>query len=372
VRPTAIESFTDVLQQRLIQREEKGLLRTLQLVDTKIDFSSNDYLGFSQTSRNPEIESLPLGATGSRSITGNSPQAETAEKMVAKFHGFESSLIFNSGYCANLGLFSTLGSRGDTYISDEYIHASIIDGMRLSHADRMRFKHNDLFDLEKKLKVVKGRKFVAVESVYSMDGDMAPLKKIADLCAKYKALLIVDEAHATGVFGERGEGLVASLNLQKHAFACIYTFGKALGLHGAAVTGNNILREYLINNSRSFIFTTALPPVAYKYISIAYENLSYANRVQLHDLVKYFKRQTSELKKFDFIVSSTPVQGLLIGDNFKARRLASYLQEKGIFVKPILSPTVPAGLERIRICLHSFNTKEETDYLFQCLKKYEL
>jgi 8-amino-7-oxononanoate synthase len=115
-----------------------------------------------------------------------------------------------------------------------------------------------------------------------------------------------------------------------------------------------------------------LPPVAYKYISIAYENLSYANRVQLHDLVKYFKRQTSELKKFDFIVSSTPVQGLLIGDNFKARRLASYLQEKGIFVKPILSPTVPAGLERIRICLHSFNTKEETDYLFQCLKKYEL
>ncbi|HCW08412.1 MAG TPA: 8-amino-7-oxononanoate synthase, partial [Cytophagales bacterium] len=199
------------------------------MTDGKIDFASNDYLGFAQ---HPELTvhgnpSLKSGATGSRLISGNSMEAEEAEKTIARFHRAEAALIFNSGYAANVGLCSCIASKDDTFISDELIHASMIDGIRMSFASKLKFKHNDVDDLENKLTKATGNKFVAIESLYSMDGDEAPLKKIIEVCEKHSAQLIVDEAHAVGVFGAHGEGLVNHYQLEDKVFACVYTFGKA-------------------------------------------------------------------------------------------------------------------------------------------------
>ncbi len=364
--------FDEHLQQQLDARAAAGTLRTLLYAADKIDFSSNDYFGLSRSAayRGVAAHELPAGSTGSRSITGNSALAEETEALIARFHGREAALIFNTGYMANVGLFSSLAARGDTYISDEYIHASMIDGMRLSHAQRLRFRHNDAADLEKKLKQVQGRKIVAVESLYSMDGDLAPLTDIAALCRQYDALLVVDEAHATGVYGERGEGLVAALGLQDEVYAVVHTFGKALGLHGAAVTGSAVLRRYLLNQARSFIFTTALPPHTYRLLQQGYALLPAADRAGLMERVQYFRRTAGSLENYRLIDSHSPIQGILTGDSFATRRLAEYLLEQGFFVRPILPPTVPAGTERIRICLHSFNSRAEIDALFAALKNF--
>ncbi len=359
------KDFDNHLQEKLDVRTSSGLLRTLLLADGKTDFSSNDYFGFSRSLLSlPTEKRIPAtGATGSRSITGNSILAEETERMIASFYNREAALIFNCGYMANVGLFSCIAAKGDSFISDEYIHASIIDGMRLSHANRLKFKHNDPADLEKKMQLATGKKIVAIESVYSMDGDEAPLKEIVTLCKKYDALLIVDEAHATGVYGKKGEGLVCKYGLEQDVYACIYTFGKALGLHGAVVVGSYTLRNYLVNHARSFIFTTALPPHTYLLVQEAYRALPNADRKKLFDNVAYFKTATRKVKTLSFMESNSPIQGIIIGDSFKARSLSEHLFTKNIFVKAILPPTVPAGTERLRICLHSFNTEAEIDLL---------
>src|SRR6478609_2523555 len=373
---SARSDFDRVLQQKLDDRKAQGLLRSLVYADGKIDFSSNDYLGFAQSNalKNSSVDvSLPAGATGSRLISGNYHIAEDTEKLIAAFHKTEAALIFNSGYDANVGLLSSVPVKGDVIISDEYNHASIIDGSRLSLASRLKFKHNDLVDLERKLNLPADRKFVVVESIYSMDGDEAPLSDIANLCEKYNALMIVDEAHATGVFGDRGEGLVGYYKLESKVFARVHTFGKALGLHGAVIVGSAVLRDYLINHARSFIYTTALPPQQYHSIQKAYEMLLKADRKGLHSLIAYFKNaSTSNSSNIKFIESNSPIQGIVIGDNFKAKALAEHLQNKNFFVRAILSPTVPAGTERLRICLHTFNTKEQIDQLIGEVKKFLL
>lgn len=362
---TTNQYFDAVLQNKLDERIANGLYRSLVHATDKTDFSSNDYVGFSKSlsAKNNAIVAHGTGATGSRSITGNSLLAEATEKIIAQFHGAEAALIFNSGYMANVGLFSCIAAKGDTFISDESIHASIIDGMRLSYANRLRFKHNDLCDLEKKLGLATGKKIVSVESIYSMDGDEAPLKEIAELCKKYQAILIVDEAHATGVFGDKGEGLVSKYHLTSEVFACTYTFGKAIGLHGAAITGSNTLRNYLINNARSFIYTTALPPHTYLQIQDAYKALPMAGRTKLFQLINYFREAIVSVKGLSFIDSHSAIQGIIAGDNFKTKAMAEFLFKKGFYVRPILSPTVPVGKERIRICLHTFNTIDEINML---------
>lgn len=368
---TANEFFDQYLQQKLEEKKTAGIIRSLVYATDKIDFSSNDYFGFAQSGFLTIGKSdLPSGATGSRSITGNSALAEETEKIIAKFHGREAALIFNTGYMANVGLFSCITGKGDTYISDEYIHASMIDGMRLSYANRLRFKHNDVEDLEKKLKIATGNKIVAVESIYSMDGDEAPLQSIAALCKQYNALLVVDEAHATGVYGDKGDGLVCKYGLQNEVYAVVHTFGKALGLHGAVVTGSNVLRNFLLNQARSFIFTTALPPHNYLLVQKAYSLLPSADRNKLYDMVNYFRQKISEVKSIGFIESLSPIQGVMVGDNFKTKALATHLFDKGFFVRPILSPTVPVGKERIRICIHSFNTREQIDSLVLSIKNF--
>ncbi len=365
----ALQDFNLHLQHELDELEANGLLRSLVLPDSLIDFSSNDYLGFSRSASLTVIEKeLRHGATGSRSISGNCKEAEEAEQKVAAFHGYEAALIFNSGYAANVGLFSCIASRGDTFISDEYIHASTIDGMRLSHAHRVKFKHNNLQDLELKLNEAVGTKFVSIESIYSMDGDEAPLVAISSLCKKYNALLIVDEAHALGVFGDKGDGLVCKYNLQDEVLACIYTFGKAAGLHGAAVAGNASMRKFLINKARSFIYSTAMPPPMYEQIKLAYDLLPTASRGKLFELITYFKNQARSLSAIEFLKSDSPIQGVVIGDNLKAKAMAQHLNTNGFFIRAILSPTVPVGKERLRICLHEFNSKQEIDELMSQIK----
>ena len=361
--------FDAYLKAQLDDKKDKGLLRQLIAVDNKIDFCSNDYLGLASNKHcTGDFSRLKIGSTGSRLITGNSKLAEETEALIAQFHKAEAALIFPSGYTANVGLFSCIVGSGDTIISDEYIHASIIDGIRLNKANRTWFKHNDLDDLETKLKLANNKTIVVIESIYSMDGDEAPLSKIADLCEKYGALLIVDEAHATGIYGENGEGLVCQYGLENRVYARIHTFGKALGFHGAAIVGSAILRQYLINYSRAFIYTTGVPPQYYSQIQHIYAYLPRGNKTQLFELINYFRTHIKSIKNSQIIDSFSPIQAVIIGDNFKTKFLENQLLNKGYFVKAILSPTVAVGTERLRISIHSFNTKVEIDGLIKGIK----
>lgn len=336
-----------------------------------IDFCSNDYLGFARSSalKNKIDEELQnhahlSGSTGSRLISGNLDYAETLEREIATLFKAEAGLLFNSGYDANLGLLSSLPQRGDTIITDELIHASIIDGARLSHANRYSFKHNDLTSLESKLQHAKGVCYVVIESVYSMDGDTPPLFEILDLTEKYGANLIVDEAHAAGLYQT---GIVTQSGLQDRIFARVVTFGKALGCHGAIVLGSDILRQYLINFARSFIYTTAAPFHQLACIRMACKELQCADE-QINTLrrhINLFKQivKIPAIASYRLIESDSAIQCILLNSNQKATEVAAGLQKMGFDIRAILSPTVPLGSERIRICLHAFNTSDEVSSL---------
>ncbi|HKP31839.1 MAG TPA: aminotransferase class I/II-fold pyridoxal phosphate-dependent enzyme, partial [Chitinophagaceae bacterium] len=292
---------------------------------------------------------------------------EEAESIVAAFHQSESALIYNSGYDANVGLLSCIPQRGDTIVYDQLSHASIRDGIRISFAESFSFNHNDPESLEQRLKQSSGNIFVVTESVFSMDGDLAPLLDLCALCSKYSANLIVDEAHATGVIGERGEGLVQQLQLQDQVFARIHTFGKALGTHGAAVLGSKTLKEYLINFSRPFIYSTALPETTTDHIIQSYKLFPrmIEERKKLNNLISIF--QSSQIK-FGKLKSNTSIQGVIVPGNEEARTLAKTLQDNDLDVRAILYPTVPKGAERLRIVLHSFNSEEELIKLLSILQ----
>jgi len=356
------------IEAKLNERKAAGTFRTLKADNNLIDFCSNDYLGFARSAVLKEkteqhLKTYPNylnGATGSRLLSGNTNFCEQLEAEIASFHDAEAGLIFNSGYDANLGLFSSLPQRGDTIITDELIHACIIDGARLSYANRYIFKHNDLNSLEDKLKHAKGNIYIAVESIYSMDGDMAPLKEIVALAALYSARLIVDEAHALGVFNK---GLVNKMGLQNQVFARVITFGKALGAHGAIVLGSSMLREYLINFARSFVFTTAAPIHQLATVKMGYELLQDSEKEQrlLAANIILFKSQLRGNTKL--IESNSAIQSIIISGNQHTSELALQLQQAGFDVRPILNPTVPHGTERIRICLHAFNTAADIENL---------
>jgi 8-amino-7-oxononanoate synthase len=371
-------SIDHSMQHILEQRKAASLYRSLQVNEGLIDFCSNDYLSFARCEKLKEriktyVDKInPLsGSTGSRSISGNTASAEELEKMIAAFHNAEAGLLFNSGYDANLGFFSCIAKKEDTLICDEIIHASIIDGCRLSYASRFRFAHNDLEDLESKLRRSKGNIFVAVESVYSMDGDMAPLKKIAAVCKRYNANLIVDEAHATGLFGNQGQGLVSQHGLEGEVFARIHTFGKALGCHGAVILGSDTLRSFLVNFARSFIFTTALPIHSLIAVKCAYELLmgDGISNAGLHQLIAQFKLDFPAFDDAYLIESCTPIQSLVIPGNARVKHVATQLQAKGFDVRAIVSPSVPAGKERLRISLHAHNTVDQVEQLKQFLNE---
>ena len=363
------------IKKKLDERRLAGTYRTLKPANDLVDFCSNDYLGFAcspvlKNKIDEEIENLGIianGSTGSRLLSGNSAYTEDLEANVAALHKSEAGLIFNSGYDANLGLFSSLPERGDTIITDELIHASIIDGARLSHANRFIFKHNDLQSLEEKLQHAKGNCYIAIESVYSMDGDTPPLNEIITLAEKYNANLIVDEAHAVGLYGL---GLIDE-HLQNGVFARVVTFGKALGCHGAIVLGSNVLKEYLVNFARSFIYTTAASFHQITSIKMAYQLLQQSSVEigQLRNNIKLFRQNIINNNTYPLINSGSAIQCIILGSNEKAKEIAMQLQNTGLDVRPILSPTVPAGRERVRICLHSFNTQNEISLLTNTINK---
>lgn len=355
------------LQEKLEERAQSNSLRKLQVKEGLIDFCSNDYLGFSRNLK-PE-KSHEYGATGSRLISGNSKLFNRLESKIADFHQAESGLIFNSGYDANLGLFSCVAAKGDTIIYDQYIHASIRDGIRLSNARSFAFAHNDLQALEKKIKQASGTIFIAVESVYSMDGDIVPLKEIVEVGKKYNAEIIIDEAHATGVVGSCGEGLAQYLGLEKEIFARIHTFGKAMGCHGAIVLGSTTLRNYLINFARSFIYTTALSEHSLFAIDAAYSQLKSTDSLRkLHQNIRFFQSLLSQKLRERSILSDSPIQCLLVPGNSTVKRIEGELQENGFDIRAIMHPTVEEGKERIRICIHSFNSEQEIKSCVQLLE----
>jgi 8-amino-7-oxononanoate synthase len=355
------------IEQKLSDRKSENALRELKVNKNLVDFCSNDYLGFaSETEIHNHNELQQFGSTGSRLISGNNVLTIEVEEYLAKFYKAESALIFNSGYNANIGLFSCIADRNDTIIYDELIHASIRDGIRLSNAHSFSFQHNNLDSLKEKIRQAKGNVYVAVESIYSMDGDKAPIKEISTICKDNEVALIVDEAHACGIFGSRGEGLVDEYNLQEEVFARVVTFGKAFGAHGSALIGNKLLRDYLINYSRAFIYTTALPLQSVLTIKKAHDFLlNNRDRIeQLKDLISYFKMSISK-HQCSIIESDSAIQCVVISGNDSVKLLATHIQEKGFDVRPILSPTVPKGEERLRICIHAFNTKEQIDGLLK-------
>lgn len=361
------------LVQSIEERKRKGLLRSLKYNYPKIDFSSNDYLGFSKNGLiEQKIKDAVLsssGSTGSRLISGNSQFTEELEKEIAKFHSAEAALIFNSGYDANVGLLSSIAGKRDLILYDELIHASIHDGIRIGYAKYYKIKHNDIEHLNRLIernKDLADNIFVVVESVYSMDGDCAKLKEIAALCDNKQVFLIVDEAHAIGVFGKNGSGLCNELGIEDKCLARLYTYGKAMGCHGAAIVGSNDLRSFLINFARSFVYSTALPMHSLLMIRAAYELLKESkHNEQLRENINYFN---SLIKGDDkFIQSNSAIHCRLFPGNHNVDIIESLFQKNDMFVKGIKSPTVKEGAERVRICLHTFNTKEEIKKLINLI-----
>ncbi len=377
-----MKNFPNNLSAKLELRKQNNALRKLSFPKDLIDFASNDYIGFAlsetifQESHQYLIDKniKTNGATGSRLLSGNHQLYQDAEKRIAQFHQSESALIFNSGYDANVGFFSSVPQKGDFILYDELSHASIRDGLQLSNAKSYKFKHNDLDDL--KQLILRFRKehseiYIVTESVFSMDGDTPHLKELVQLSNKYNCYLVVDEAHALGVFGLNGEGILQSEEIQNNVFARIITFGKGLGCHGAAIVGSLELQEYLINFSRSFIYTTGLSPHAVATILIAYQHLEQTKNIQkLKENIIHFNQEKNVfgLKPL-FVRSKSAIQSAIIPGNDAVKAIANQFQEKGYDVKAILSPTVPEGQERLRFCLHSYNSKEEISEVLKLLSE---
>ena len=365
-----MEDFPDKLLNKLRQRKEEGAFRNLMPPASGIDFSSNDYLGFARSEKENSRE-YAVGSTGSRLISGNHHLYEVTERTVADFHKAEAALIFNSGYDANLGLLSALLQRNDYIFYDASVHASIRDGISLGKAKSFKFDHNSLESLKTRLSKVLGGNipegsevYVITETVFSMEGDGPDIAALAAYCQQEGYRLILDEAHAAGVLGPQGRGAVIEAGCEELVFARVITFGKALGCHGAAILGSSLLRDYLINYSRSLIYTTALPPLAVFAISRAYERLGgpEGGRAQ-EDLRRNISFFTTGIKERGltgyFPEARAAIHCCEIGGNDRVKALSGKLRAEGYDVKPILSPTVAGGRECLRFSLHAFNTTEE-------------
>jgi 8-amino-7-oxononanoate synthase len=370
----------DFLTRRLDKIRAENRFRELPGTVEGVDFWSNDYLGMARTRVQGEVEGAvqppnhKTGATGSRLISGDADAYHATEQMIAAFHGCEAALVYNSGYTANLGLLSAILKRGDTILYDELVHASCRDGLRLGLGRAYKFGHNDPEEMLRRTCAdgrTNGEVFVLTEARFSMDGDLAPLQEMADLCARYGAHLIVDEAHSVGLEGPQGAGLVAQLGLQDKVFATIVTYGKAPGAHGAAVLGSAALRDYLVNTSRPFIYTTGPSPEQWRAIAGAYARLETeqeARYQQLCRVISHFKDRVNATGLGAFVPDvDGPIQTVTIPGNGAVMAAEAACREAGLLVKGIRSPTVSAGAERLRICLHSFNTEGEVRTLVETL-----
>ncbi|MBT8289519.1 MAG: aminotransferase class I/II-fold pyridoxal phosphate-dependent enzyme, partial [Muriicola sp.] len=310
------------------------------------------------------------GSTGSRLLSGNNDLFEETENFLAAYYGEEAALIFNSGYDANLGLFSSVPQRGDLILYDEYIHASMRDGIRMGLASSVKFKHNDLKQLRSLLRKRKkdisqdSQCYIVTEAVFSMDGDHPDLESLLSLCREFHCQLILDEAHAIRGIDKTPTELENKEDATQGIFARIVTFGKAAGVQGSAILGSRELRTYLLNFARSFIYTTALPPMTIASILHTYQQFDskeiLERKSKLRSLIELFHNEIEKLRLKDlFIPSNSAIHSCIIPGNKRVKIVAQTLSKKGYDIRPILAPTVPEGKERIRICLHSFNTEEE-------------
>lgn len=364
MRPS--ESF---LHEHVRERENKNSLRTLKIAQG-IDFYSNDYLGFARSSQiiaryqEKILDLSQLGAKGSRLLGGQHSLHQSLETNISTLFGGEEALLFSSGYLANLGLIQCLGMNR-TIIMDELCHNSMKNGAKLSGSKTLLFRHNDCEHLEKRLKDNPGS-IILVESVYSMDGDLAPLSAIVKLARNYQAEVVVDEAHAVGVFGPKGKGLVVQANLEDEVLARVVTFGKALGVEGAAVLGSPSLKKFLVNFCQSFIYTTGVSLPNLLALNSVFEHFS-TSLIEIENLWNNVRVFAEAVGQELF----SPIFAWNIPGNNEARTRATFLQENGFAVYPVLSPTVRQGTERIRIVLHAFNTKEEVQSLGKLVRRYE-
>jgi len=354
----------------LAEKQKQGLLRTLKL-PTGIDFANNDYLGLSNHFEIKETAAaayikLGAGSRGSRLLGGNSIFFEDAEKWFANWKGKEAALIFNSGYSANLGVISAFCNNSKTHLfCDRLCHASILDGYAMGCAKLHRFKHNCPKDLEKKLQATDGLKVIAVESVYSMDGDIAPLKEYTDLAEKYGALLYVDEAHSDGILGPGGKGLAENAHLS------LTTFSKAYGTMGACIFGSRLLIDYIINNARSFIYSTAIAPGAVAAMRKAVEVAARDNfrREKLLEMSAKFRAKITQAG-INCLQSETQIVPVVLGTVEKAQKCQAFLQEKGFYTACIRPPTVPNGTARLRINITAAHKEQDVDNLAETLILY--
>lgn len=356
----------------LLKRKETGHLRQLRPPRQGVDFYSNDYLGLSadtgfQQSIFDEIARNTAhltGSTGSRLISGNSGLCVQAEEFIAAAHQVESALLFPSGYKANLALFSCIAGRSDTIIIDELIHRSIHDGCLMSSATKWKFRHNDMDHLESLLKKARGNVVVAVESLYSMDGDFAPLAELTALVRKYHAAIVVDEAHAIGVFGK---GLVHRSGLQHEILATVVTYGKAMGVQGAAILGTSLLKAYLINFASPFIYSTAMPGVQVVGVTAAYHYLEKQPQLAgtLQERILHFRNYRLSGRSRD----GSPIQSVRFRNARQLQEAVNALSQNNILAYPLFPPTVRS--ERLRISLHAFNENHEIDHLCRIIQRYE-
>ncbi|MED3562630.1 8-amino-7-oxononanoate synthase [Bacillus xiapuensis] len=369
------------LSKRLDQTKAAGLHRKLRTMNTapfpkmliegkeQLVFSSNNYLGLASDRRlvyaaETILHEFGVGSSGSRLTTGHTDWHRRLEEKIAQFKQMGASLLFSSGFLANVGVLSSLPEKGDVILSDELNHASIIDGCRLSRASTVIYRHIDMDDLEEKLKETADyqRRFIVSDGVFSMDGTIAPLDQIITLAKRYHAFVIVDDAHATGVLGENGRGTSEYFGVQPDVV--IGTLSKAVGTEGGFVAGSKVLIDFLLNHARTFIFQTAMPPAicAASYAAIEVIEESNEKRQKLFSNVKEIK---TSLVEMGFVVMGdlTPIIPVIIGDATEAVIFAEKLQENGIFSPAIRPPTVPAGESRIRLTVTSDHSSDDIEYL---------
>lgn len=344
-----------------------------------INFSSNDYLGLAShpatvNAIKQQLDQGGFGSGASHLITGHHQIHQKLENSLAEFLQRDSAITFSTGYMANLAILQSLANKGDLIIADKLNHASLIDGAKLSNADSLRYQHCDLIALESRLKKSAINKWVVTDSVFSMDGDIAPLDKIAGLCKKYAAHLIVDDAHGFGVLGEQGRGCIEHFGLSQSELPVLMgTFGKALGGFGAFVSGSKNLTSYLMQFARSYVYTTALPAAvaAANYCNLGIIRDNQLLRRKLFENINYFKSQCVNHKykntKIYLVSSNTAIQPIIVGESKKLIDLNRKLKDNGVLVGAIRPPTVAANSDRLRVTLSASHSFEEIDYLVNLL-----
>lgn len=378
------------LQKELEQRKVDGLLRQRRLLDSPqaehivanqkpyLSFCSNDYLGLANR---PELIAAMQKAAGdsgvgsgaSNLITGHHRYHDSLEKQLAKFVDLPAALLFSTGYMANIGVIGALMGRGDAVFADKLNHACLNDGAYFSYADFHRYPHNDVAALEKLLQTSKAKhKMIAADAVFSMDGDIAPIPEYLALCEKYDAYLYLDDAHGFGVLGAHGQGSLNHFNIKSPRIIVMATLGKAAGVAGAFVAGEQVVIDYLIQKAKSYVYSTPAPPALSATLSASVQLIEQGDdlRANLKTLIAYLK-ENLKLKKWKLLESDTAIQPLIIGGNEESLAVSEYLQTHGILVPAIRPPTVPAGTARLRISLSAAHSLDDVKQLVAAIHQAE-